>query len=175
MSKVSKRKLKMYLMIVLATGKFLMNAQYQTHFGLFRLSWNVMLRDLGSFILELWGEQKDQKLGVEMNGQLEMDAKSVLTSAPSTTSSWAPFKSLCSHLCLLTSPEQVCACPISHELNKDNSWYLVLVLPDALLLYSRRDIRNISSKVENEDILILLNGVAEESAVDYGRLSGRIY
>ena len=93
-----------------------------------------------------------------------MGAKAVLTSPPSTTSPYSPALSPCSHLCLLTPPGPVCACPTGHELAQDNSSCLV---PDAFLLYTRRDdIRRISIERETgEDILIPLKGVAEASAL----------
>ena len=103
-----------------------------------------------------------------------MGAKAVLTEPPDTTSACSPALSPCSHLCLLTPPGPVCACPTGHELAQDNS---SCVVPDAFLLYTRRDdIRRISIERETgEDILIPLKGVAEASALDYDRMDGRIY
>jgi len=103
-----------------------------------------------------------------------MGAKAVLTSPPSVNSPCASEVSACSHLCLLTPPGPVCACPTGHELAQDNSSCLI---PEAFLLYTRRDdIRRISIERETgEDILIPLKGVAEASALDYDRRDGRIY
>jgi len=103
-----------------------------------------------------------------------MGAKAVLTDPTTTTSACSPTQSPCSHLCLLTPPGPVCACPTGHELAQDNS---SCVVPDAFLLYTRRDdIRRISIERETgEDILIPLKGVAEASALDYDRMDGRIY
>lgn len=121
-------------------------------------------------------EKEDGSHRVVMVSHLDdlMGAKAVLTSPPSTTSPCSPALSPCSHLCLLTPPGPVCACPTGHELAQDNSSCLV---PDAFLLYTRRDdIRRISIERETgEDILIPLKGVAEASALDYDRLDGRIY
>ncbi|XP_057340651.1 low-density lipoprotein receptor-related protein 6 [Microplitis mediator] len=80
----------------------------------------------------------------------------------------------CSHLCLnKPGNNYICACQIGYELKKDKK---TCVIPDAFLLFSRKDnIGRISIENANNDNIIPVTGVKDASALDFDISQNRIY
>ncbi|XP_054717262.1 low-density lipoprotein receptor-related protein 6-like [Uloborus diversus] len=79
----------------------------------------------------------------------------------------------CSHLCLNRPGSNfTCSCPGGLELTTDN---MTCIVPEAFLLFSRKEnIRRVSLKSHNADA-IPLSGVQEANALDYHISESRIY
>ncbi|XP_071041955.1 low-density lipoprotein receptor-related protein 1B [Parasteatoda tepidariorum] len=79
----------------------------------------------------------------------------------------------CSHLCLnRPGNNYICSCPISLELSSDNK---TCIIPEAFLLFTRKDsIRRISLESNHVDT-IPLSGVEEANAIDYDISDNRVY
>ncbi|KAK0099194.1 hypothetical protein PV326_000031 [Microctonus aethiopoides] len=80
----------------------------------------------------------------------------------------------CNHLCLnKPGNNYVCACQIGYELKKDQK---TCVIPDAFLLFSRKDnIGRISIENPNNDNIIPVTGVKDASALDFDITRNHIY
>ncbi|XP_042878926.1 low-density lipoprotein receptor-related protein 6-like [Penaeus japonicus] len=79
----------------------------------------------------------------------------------------------CSHLCLnRPSNNFTCGCPIGYELTQDGK---VCVVPEAFLLYTRKeDIRRISL-LTSHNVAIPVTGIEEAMAIDFDSIDNRLY
>lgn len=79
----------------------------------------------------------------------------------------------CSHLCLNRPGNNfTCACPFGFELTTDN---ITCIVPEAFLLFSRKEnIRRISLESKHDDT-IPISGVQEANALDYDMNDNRVY
>ncbi|KAG8179495.1 hypothetical protein JTE90_027207 [Oedothorax gibbosus] len=79
----------------------------------------------------------------------------------------------CSHLCLNRPGNNfTCSCPFGFELTTDNE---TCIVPEAFLLFSRKEnIRRISLESKHDDT-IPISGVQEANALDYDMNDNRVY
>lgn len=92
---------------------------------------------------------------------------------PTGTNPCAVNNGNCSHLCLnRPGNNYTCSCPGGLQLTLDN---ITCIVPEAFLLFTRKEnIRRISLDSNHDDI-IPLSGVHEANALDYDISDNRIY